>query len=529
MFDKNLIIAMIASMVFLGVWYKFFMPETAPQTVSAPATLPSSTSGIKAGGAKKSDLKSANSAVLVEKTLETEFLKIVIDSRGAAVRHWFVKQKVKKSMPDLVNHQMTDGAELPSENLPFSTFPDINFTEAPSASANESRWTARLPSGLEVEKKYVISPVQAVDAEHSPELVRLSVAIRNPSKSPVAIEGIKLFWGPGLGTIESEEKENAKVTRVIAYPSPTKQAEKFKDGGYPFNNYKWAAVDNRYYLMAMMPVQGRWDHIHVTKSKEIPGIATLVSPALEFAPGELKTYEVDLYGGPKGYNSLKKMGLSLEHAVDFGVFGFLGKWALRALNYLKKITGNYGWAIILLTIFLQMLVLPLTIKSYQSTSAMKKLQPKIQELQKRYKDDSMRMNQEMMKLYKDSGTNPFGGCLPMVLQIPVFWAFFTMLRNSYELLGAPWLGWIHDLSLKDPFYVLPLVMGGGMFLQQKLTGPMGDPTQAKMMMFMPIIFTFMFLNFPSGLVLYWLTNSLVGITVQFILSRRGAAALPSKP
>ncbi len=114
----------------------------------------------------------------------------------------------------------------------------------------------------------------------------------------------------------------------------------------------------------------------------------------------------------------------------------------------------------------------------------------------------------------------------MVLQVPIFWAFFTMLRNSYELHGAPWIGWIHDLSIKDPFYVLPLVMGGGMFLQQKLTGPVGDPTQAKMMMFMPVVFTFMFLNFPSGLVLYWLTNSLVGISVQYYLSQRSSSKLP---
>ena len=157
----------------------------------------------------------------------------------------------------------------------------------------------------------------------------------------------------------------------------------------------------------------------------------------------------------------------------------------------------------------------------QSTQAMKKIQPKIQELQKRYKDDSKRLNQELLGLYKGAKTNPFGGCIPMVLQIPVFWAFFTMLRNAYELKGAPWIFWITDLSQKDPSYVLPVVMGGGMFLQQKISGTTGaDPAQAKMMAFMPIIFTFMFLKFPSGLVLYWLTNSAFSILTQTIYNRR---------
>ncbi len=273
--------------------------------------------------------------------------------------------------------------------------------------------------------------------------------------------------------------------------------------------------------MAMMPKQGKFNQIVVEKSKENPGVISLASSVGEIDAQGSKRWEIDIYGGPKGYTQLKQLGFGLEHAVDFGMFGFLGKWALKALYYLRGVTGNYGWAIILLTVALQVIVLPLTVKSFQSTLAMKKLQPKLQELQKRYKGDAMRLNQETMKLYKDSGTNPFGGCLPMILQIPVFWAFFTMLRNAYELHGAPWMGWIRDLSIKDPFYVLPLVMGGGMFLQQKLSGPMGgDPAQAKIMMLMPVVFTFMFLNFPSGLVLYWLTNSLVGITVQYYLSQR---------
>lgn len=311
------------------------------------------------------------------------------------------------------------------------------------------------------------------------------------------------------------------MTRAIAYPSPEHDIVKFKKPAQVQADYTWAAVDNRYYLLAMLPAAGQFRTVSADKSKTNPGEIRL-SSALELAPGESKSLNVRLYGGPKGYTRLKSLGLGLEHAVDFGYFGFLGKWALKALETLHRWTGNYGWAIILLTCVIQILVLPLSIKSYQSMAAMKRIQPKIQELQKRYKEEPMKLNQEMMALYKKEGTNPFGGCLPMVMQIPIFWAFFTMLRNAYELMGAPWMFWVKDLSQHDPYYVLPIVMGGGMFLQQKLSPAAGDPMQQKMMMFLPIVFTFMFLKFPSGLVLYWLTNSILSMANQYWFMHRSA-------
>ena len=163
---------------------------------------------------------------------------------------------------------------------------------------------------------------------------------------------------------------------------------------------------------------------------------------------------------------------------------------------------------------LQLLLMPLTMKSFKSMMAMKKVQPQLAALQKQYKNDPKRLNVEMMNLYKKSGTNPFGGCLPMILQLPIFWALFTTLRNAYELRGAPFIFWIHDLSAADPFHVLPLMMGGAMFLQQRMSGAVTDPTQKQMMLMMPIMFTVMFFNFPAGLVLYWLTNNLLTMAIQ---------------
>lgn len=528
--DKNLIIAVVASTVFLGVWYKFFMPSQAPQ--SAPAAIEQSS-----GEAERSSASAAAGVALQvnkqiqvpssERVIETDSDKIVIDSRGASIKHWWVKERTQlgavkdeKDWPDMVNHAHAGDEGLGVSGWGLATYSDVNFRQVLAVSKTESAWLATLPSGLEIEKKYSVIPVHGSENGGFQRLLRLTLTIRNPLRNAVPLDALRLTWGPGLGTVASELKENAGVTRVLAYPSPKKEVEKFKEGSHPFS-HNWTGIDNRYYLMAMMPKQGKFNQILVEKSKENPGVISLVSSIGEMDAQGSKRWEIDIYGGPKGYTQLKQLGFGLEHAVDFGMFGFLGKWALKALYYLRGVTGNYGWAIILLTVALQVIVLPLTVKSFQSTLAMKKLQPKLQELQKRYKGDAMRLNQETMKLYKESGTNPFGGCLPMILQIPVFWAFFTMLRNAYELHGAPWMGWIRDLSMKDPFYVLPLVMGGGMFLQQKLSGPVGgDPAQAKIMMLMPVVFTFMFLNFPSGLVLYWLTNSLVGIAVQYYLSQR---------
>jgi YidC/Oxa1 family membrane protein insertase len=212
--------------------------------------------------------------------------------------------------------------------------------------------------------------------------------------------------------------------------------------------------------------------------------------------------------------------VGLERAIDFGVFAELGRGMLAALEWLHRATGNWGWAIVLLTLALQTLLLPLTWKSLRAAAVMRKVQPEISRLQQRYADEPQKLNAEMMELYKRAGANPLGGCLPMVLQMPIFIALFNALRNSWELHGTGWILWIHDLSAKDPFYALPIVMGGLMYFQGKLNPPAGDPSQQKMMAMMPLVFTFMFLKFPSGLVLYWLTNSLVSTTLQLALKDR---------
>lgn len=440
-----------------------------------------------------------------EKTLETPFAKVVMDSQGAGVRHWWVKNG--RSPIDLVNTP---------EALPLGTFPGINFEQVKGPRANEAEWMGLLPSGVELRKKLSLDP--------NAPFAELALRLKNLTDETVELKDFSIGWQGGLGTGESERKDNASVTRLLAYPSPAKEVRVFKSGTHQ-QNFHWVGIDNRYYLVALFPKALDFNVIETEKSKTNPGVVKLISAPLSLKPGETRDLEFRIYAGAKGYKTLKSWNLSLEKAVDFGYFGFLGKTAMKAMNEVHKITHNYGLAIILLTLCLQVIVFPFTLTSYKSMAIMKRLQPKMQEIQARYKQDPKRLSSEMMNLYKQAGTTPFSGCLPMLIQMPVFIAFFTMLRNSYELNGAPFAFWIHDLSKNDPYYVLPILTGGVMYLQQYLSGSVAtDPTQKQMMLMMPAVFTVVFLRSPSGLALYWLTNSLVSMNVQLWATRRYAPA-----
>jgi YidC/Oxa1 family membrane protein insertase len=214
--------------------------------------------------------------------------------------------------------------------------------------------------------------------------------------------------------------------------------------------------------------------------------------------------------------------------VDFGWFHIIAVPLLKILNWFYKYVHNYGVAVILLTVLIKLIFWPLSQKSYKSMDQMKKLQPMLTKLREKYADDKERMNQEVMQLYKTYKVNPAGGCLPMVVQIPVFFGLYKALLGSIELRHAAFithvpftnLVWLADLSVKDPYYVTPLIMGATMFIQQKMTPTGGDPTQAKIMLLMPVVFTFMFLNFPAGLVVYWLVNNVLSIAQQWWMMRK---------
>jgi YidC/Oxa1 family membrane protein insertase len=224
--------------------------------------------------------------------------------------------------------------------------------------------------------------------------------------------------------------------------------------------------------------------------------------------------------GPKEQQRLKKAAPNLELTVDYGKLTFIAQPIYWLLEMIHRGVGNWGWSIILLTVLIKAAFFHLSATSYKSMAQMRKLAPRIQTLKERYGDDRQKMNEAMMEMYRKEKINPLGGCLPIVVQIPVFIALYWVLVESVELRQAPWMFWIRDLSTQDPYYVLPLIMGVSMFVQQKLSPAPPDPMQAKIMMAMPIVFTGMFLFFPAGLVLYWVVNNTLSIAQQWYITNK---------
>jgi YidC/Oxa1 family membrane protein insertase len=305
---------------------------------------------------------------------------------------------------------------------------------------------------------------------------------------------------------------------------------------------QWMAYEEDYFLTAIIPEDEAQKTASFSGRLFPSGVltATYTHPQVSLAPQRQISSRFTLYLGPRDLTILKKLDKNLDRAIDFGWFWFdaIAKFLLYLLLFFYKYVKNYGVAIILLTILVKILFWPLTHKSYKSMKEMQKLQPHMARIREKYKNDKQKMNQELMGLYKTYKVNPMGGCLPMLIQLPVFFALYRVLGSCIELRHAPFMLWITDLSAPDrlfqfsfqiPFMqppygipVLTLLMGASMFIQQKMTPTVGDPAQAKMMMFLPVIFTFMFINFPSGLVLYWFVSNILTIGQQYGIRRRKA-------
>jgi len=329
-------------------------------------------------------------------------------------------------------------------------------------------------------------------------------------------------WGDGfIGLIGSASLVDDKVEKE------TPDSELERKG-----TVQWAALQDKYFLSVLIPKQGT--AVLVKKEGD-----KLVSTSVRMpVTSSGTTLELQLFAGPKEYDTLRSLHIGLEDTIDFGWFVF-GSWGVvkavakpifYVLRFINEYTHNYGLTIILLTVAIKTLFVPLQYKSYKSMKQMQVIQPKVAAVQEKFKDDRDRLNKELIKLYRDHKVNPVGGCLPMVLQMPVFVALFNILYMTIDLRQAPFGLWITDLSVQDPYYVLPITMGLTMMIQQKITPTTMDPTQAKIMMMLPAFMTFLFINFPAGLVLYWLTNNTLTIGQQLVTDRfifRNRSMLPA--
>ncbi len=291
--------------------------------------------------------------------------------------------------------------------------------------------------------------------------------------------------------------------------------EPFKEsieGGY-------AAVVQHYFVSAWVPKQNQVN-TYQTRVFDGDNIVSLVEPTVTVAPHATENVGATLYLGPKNQKLLGQLAEGLDLTIDYGILWWFAKPLFLLLSWLHSWIGNWGFSIIALTMCVKAVFYPLSAASYRSMAKMRKITPKMQALKEQHGDDKQAMSQAMMKMYKEEKVNPMGGCLPILVQMPVFIALYWVLAESVELRQAPWILWIHDLSQMDPYFILPLIMGASMFAQQLLSPAPPDPMQAKVMKLMPVIFTFFFLWFPAGLVLYWVTNNLLSISQQWYITRK---------
>jgi len=315
--------------------------------------------------------------------------------------------------------------------------------------------------------------------------------------------GVTTFTGPAVFT-ETDKYQKVEFADILK--NKAKFAQKADNG--------WLAMVQHYFVAAWLPVAGTQREFYMRRVGEDVYSGGVIVPVA--ADGKSS---ISLYAGPQEQDKLEKVAPGLDLVVDYGWLTVIAAPLFWVLGAIYKLVGNWGWAIIGLTMLLKLIFFPLSAASYKSMAKMRVLTPKLVKLKEAYGDDKQRLNQEMMALYKKEKVNPLGGCLPVLVQIPVFIALYWVLLGTVEMRNAPWLGWITDLSVKDPFYVLPLIMGATMFIQTKLNPTPPDPIQAKVMLFMPIMFTGMFLFFPAGLVLYWTVNNILSIAQQWQITR----------
>ncbi len=328
-----------------------------------------------------------------------------------------------------------------------------------------------------------------------------------PAESVEAF-GVTTFTGPAFYT---DEQKFQKVSFEEIDEGKAKFVKQADDG--------WVAMVQHYFVGAWLPPVGAEREFFARQVG--PGLysAGAILPVGTVEPGASGSVQSRLYAGPQEQDKLEDVAPGLDLVVDYGWLTVIAAPLFWVLSWFHSLTGNWGWAIILVTVLIKLVFFPLSAASYKSMAKMRVLGPRMQRLKELYGHDKAKMQQEMMEMYRKEKINPLGGCLPILVQIPVFIALYWVLLGSVEMRNAPWLGWIQDLSAKDPYFILPIVMGLSMLVQMKLNPTPPDPMQAKIMMAMPIVFTFMFLWFPSGLVLYWVVNNILSIAQQWQITR----------
>lgn len=541
---KRAFLAIVLSLgILLGYQYFFVpappMPENIQETGEAvpiessevTTVQPATPSFLTTPSSLKEDAAQGR-----EIPVETSLYSAIVAESGGGIKSFKLKNYNETLDPDSGFKQLV--VREPGDSLPLFFSWGVEPAKAgmplfkadresiSTGRSNETLiMTAKLPSGVEVTRALAFS-----DQDYR---IEMTVNVRNTTPNPLQGAPYLSLTNRPFSQDDSNRFLFTGPAALVDGVLQEVKVDDLKESSKSFiGNVSWTAYEDTYFMCGVIPRETDKNTIFFAQSDENKVTSVLAGAADIIPPQGHKQYSYTIYFGPKQLGTLQNVGENLDQIVNFGWFDVIAKPTLYLLNFLYKYIHNYGVAIILVTIIIKLLFWPIAQKGMKSMKTMQKLQPKMAKLREKYKDDKERLNQEMIKLYQTYKVNPVGGCLPMVLQIPVFFALYKVLLQTIELRHAPFMLWINDLSAPDRLYlgfdlpflgglpVLTLLMGASMFLQQKMTPTSADPTQAKVMMFLPVIFTVMFVNFASGLVLYWFVNNLLSIAQQYAINRQ---------
>jgi len=504
--------------------YQTFFSKPAPKP-PATTTAETNTSGSSAAGAAvpaNAAPDSPTAAAVVgesaarDVTVETPHVVAVFTNKGGRLKGWRLKEYKDRNGNPL---ELIDATLASSQPLPFSlsvsdaaTTTTLNSAlysmkqaDGGSGSAPEVTFEYRNDAGLNVTKHFSLNP-----NSYTVEL-KADVSQNGTALKPT------ILWGPGLGDSDSQTGRYAvKPEALFSSGGSVSRVAASKIASQPGydQEFDYAGIDDHYFAaFAIKPGHAKVNY----QPLQVPPPPNSTEAARDLMAFSIEPAEVaplTFYVGPKDFDTLAAIDRNLVRAVNFGMFSVIVVPLLRSLNWIHSYVGNYGWAIFILTLLINIVLFPLNHKSVVSMRKMQEIQPEAKAIQERYSKlkatdpAKQKMNQELMALYRDNGVNPASGCIPMLLILPVFLAFYALLTTAIELRGAPFVGWIHDLSLPDPYYVLPILVGASQVLTQWMTPQAGvDPAQQKMMMIMPLVLIFVFVSTPAGALIYWLVGN----------------------
>lgn len=528
--EKRLILAIVLSFLVLFLYQALFVKKEPPQE-------PISLTAVEMEKKPEQEIIQKDTLIPSEPPEEKDFLpisdqaeeQIIIDTslfqaawsnKGAILKSWRLKKHKDENEEDL---------ELISiHSAEMNKYPFLLSTEDPSfdniinnSLYKSSKYKLELKEGQrgEIRFDYADEKGTRVEKIFTFEGGKYEFDIQiNVWKKGQRVEP-RLAWGPGFGNPSPEaQKQRFGSGSGIAVYSAGKvfrhQERKYNPEKNFYNFVNWVAYEDNYFTALFLTSPQKTSAAFLKEEKDQASFYFL---SLNYPQKALIA--------PKDIDVLSEFGYDTKKMIKFGLFGFIAEILLKAIKSIHNVIPNWGLCIIILTFITKLLFFPLTYSSTRSMSKMQDLQPKIKALRAKYKKAKQdiaqrrKMNEEIMKLYKENGVNPAGGCLPMLIQLPIFWGFFRLLMISIEFRHSPFILWITDLSVKDPYYVTPILMGITQFINQKMTPTSADPTQQRMMLIMPVVMTIFFMNFQSGLVLYWLTSNILQIGQQYIMNR----------